>query len=164
MTAILDEVNKGDENIWLQLWEQVPGAGMVYPWHLRGIDELQRRFEHWNTHEQSTLQEAYDGFGFTGLDWSGLFGAIPQFNPEGHALPIPIGCYEVWSRKIDRQYDIHESEGKIAIKVDVSTYETCWSTEIPEDGSNRDPKLKYFYATRHVVKLMIFHRLTCVTQ
>ena len=38
--AALDLINEGEDSYWMELWEHVPGAGLVFPWRLRGIEEL----------------------------------------------------------------------------------------------------------------------------
>ena len=95
---------------WLELWSHVPGAGVVFPWRLKWIEELQARFKYWNRTEQKELNRIYDeGVGFTVMDWSSLFTNIPQFNPSRntHLLQEAIGCFEVWSDKIHRGFNRH---------------------------------------------------------
>ena len=38
--AALDFINEGEDSYWMELWKHVPGAGLVFPWRLRGIEEL----------------------------------------------------------------------------------------------------------------------------
>ena len=129
----------------------------MFPWHVRGIDELQRRFRHWNRNEQGILVRAFAEQGFTTLDWTSLFSNIPQFDtPDIRSGPQPVGCYEIWVEKIDRQFDINAT--KCAIEIDLRTYEHSWATEMPENGGYTQSG-KY-YMTRAVLKQCLRFRLT----
>ncbi len=55
--AACNLINDSEDLHWLRLWEKVPGAGLVFPWRLKGIEELQMRIRTWNKVEQEFLRK-----------------------------------------------------------------------------------------------------------